>query len=224
MYSLSFDTASMVWSLGIYAAKGPLVERAWESPFSQGPRLILTIKEMLQEVALSFKDLAFIAVNRGPGSFTGIRLGLSAALGLRLAQQVPVIAFDGFEVSLEKYKTEKALEALPRLVALSSRRRDPYVKLFDEKGQVLKEAQAILPENINTFVPEGGFYLWGEAANELKEVASSCGGVFQPEPPVLASQILARKGFEVLPQKLRLDALIDPFYLTAPGITLSQKR
>jgi tRNA threonylcarbamoyladenosine biosynthesis protein TsaB len=88
---LGIDTASRVASVGVCETGVALVSRALPASSSHASSVLPGIDEVLRSVGLSTADLDLLAVTVGPGSFTGLRVGLSTAKGLALATGLPLV-------------------------------------------------------------------------------------------------------------------------------------
>jgi tRNA threonylcarbamoyl adenosine modification protein YeaZ len=115
----------------------------------QAERLFPALDELLARNATAYADLDRVAVTTGPGSFTGLRIGLSAARGLGLALGIPVIGVPTlFAISLNAQCDAMA-------VLLDARRDEAYVQTFSGPGLPIDEA-ALLPANeARSRVPTG---------------------------------------------------------------------
>jgi len=98
----------------------------------QDSRLVPMVQEAMQRAGLTYQDLDRIAVTRGPGSFTGMRIGLATARGLALAAGKPAIGLDRFSL----YKNQRGDKKESLLVVLESRRLELYCRLFPAHGGV----------------------------------------------------------------------------------------
>lgn len=96
---LAIDTATRMPSIALYAAEGLLGEQSWLSGRNQSVEVLPAIERLLGLASVSRQDLGAVGVAKGPGSFTGLRIGLSLAKGLCLALGLPVIAVPAPEVS-----------------------------------------------------------------------------------------------------------------------------
>ncbi len=103
------------------------------------------VDDVVGEAGLAASVLDLIAVTTGPGSFTGIRVGIAAARGIALARGLPLIGVSSFEAVATAVPTA-ALADRCLLVALESRRADLYIQIFDAAGRPLSEPAATLPE------------------------------------------------------------------------------
>jgi tRNA threonylcarbamoyl adenosine modification protein YeaZ len=115
----------------------------------QAERIFPAIDELLARNGVAYKDLTRIAVSTGPGSFTGLRIGLSAARGLGLALSVPVIGVPSlFALSL-------AAQCDPVVVLLDARRDEAYFQLFSGPGIPVGEPQLLPMDEARRRVPAG---------------------------------------------------------------------
>ena len=100
-----------------------------EMPRGQGDLLIAFIQTTLKKMHKTPTDLTHIAVTVGPGSFTGVRIGLATARGLGLALNIPVLGVDNFTATSFCYTDQ-----LPHKIVLDSNREDYFVQDFDIHG------------------------------------------------------------------------------------------
>jgi tRNA threonylcarbamoyladenosine biosynthesis protein TsaB len=98
----------------------------------------------MREARLAVSALDLVTVTTGPGSFTGIRVGLAAAKGIALGLGVPLFGVTSFEAGAAACEADPVKRFL--LVALDSRRADLYVQLFDPERRPLGTPVAVLPE------------------------------------------------------------------------------
>ncbi len=115
----------------------------------QAERIFPAIDELLARSGLAYKNLTRIAVTTGPGSFTGLRIGLSAARGLGLALSVPVIGVPSlFALSLTAQCDATA-------VLLDARRDEAYFQLFSGPGMPVGKPQLLPMDEARRRVPAG---------------------------------------------------------------------
>ncbi len=141
MLLLAADTAAHLCSACLYdAGRSQVVARRVEDVGRRhAERLLPMIEEILAETDVAFADLDRLAVCVGPGSFTGLRVGVAAMRGLALALDVPLIAMTVFECLAHPH-----MEGKPVLVVLDARREEVYAQLFAADGQP-SGAAAVLP-------------------------------------------------------------------------------
>lgn len=87
---LSIESAVSGGSVALFVAGGGTLVRHEGNDCSRAEKLLAVISDILEEAGLTLRDLSMVAISTGPGSYSGIRIGLSTALGLTAALQVPV--------------------------------------------------------------------------------------------------------------------------------------
>ena len=97
MRILAFDCALEARSAALFEGPRLVAGRQEEGPRRHAERLLPLITETLAAAAWRFADLDLICLTRGPGSFTGLRIGLAAARGLAVALDVPVLGLSTLE-------------------------------------------------------------------------------------------------------------------------------
>lgn len=95
---LAVDTATRYASLALYDASGVLSERTWRSGLNHSREVAPAIAAMLAQQGATPSALEAVAVTQGPGSFTGLRIGISVAKGLCLALGIPIIGVPTLDV------------------------------------------------------------------------------------------------------------------------------
>lgn len=124
-------------------------------------RLIPFLEEQLSAAGLAVAAIALFAGSTGPGSFTGLRVGLAALAGLALAHDRPIVGISGFDAMRA---TADAAPGLPLLTALDGRRAEPFTQLYDAEGQPLGAPANPDREALHALLPEGRIALCGDGA------------------------------------------------------------
>ncbi|MCL4303389.1 MAG: tRNA (adenosine(37)-N6)-threonylcarbamoyltransferase complex dimerization subunit type 1 TsaB [Anaerolineae bacterium] len=96
---LAIDTATQFASLALYSHDGVLAEESWFADRNHTVEVMPRLTRMLRLANLKVADLAALAVSLGPGSFTGVRIGLAVAKGLALPHKLPVIGVSTLEIA-----------------------------------------------------------------------------------------------------------------------------
>jgi len=167
MILLAIDTAANLCAACVYDAEGHAVlgRSVLDIGKSHAEHLMDTIAEALGEAGLSYPDLGRIAVSVGPGSFTGVRVGVSAARGLALALKIPAVG-----VSTLDALAAEAHAAFPgRAVAavIDGRRGDLYLAGYDREGKRLHDPAAVSLQAVGEFALAHDAVLAGNGADML---------------------------------------------------------
>ena len=146
MLLLALDTAGPDCAVALARAQSGQCEIVAERSETLGrghaERLIPMIEELLTEASSSFADVRRIAVTTGPGSFTGIRVGVAAARGLALALAIPAVGVGSLEALA--FDAAKERRAGTAVAALDARRGEVYVLAQDiASGAIVIEATAL---------------------------------------------------------------------------------
>ena len=144
---LALDTATTACSVAVRVDGKTLASALQPMTRGQSEALMPMVMDVLAETGLSVSDFDLIAVTRGPGAFTGLRIGLAAARGLALASGVPCCGVTTTQAIAEAAREpDNADQVL--MVALDSRRADIYIDLFDRNGSLLDHPRAMALEDV----------------------------------------------------------------------------
>ena len=132
---LFIDTTNKNIKIALLSKDGTfLVEKDWISEQNELEVLISRINKMISEKNLSFSDLQGIVVIKGPGSYTGIRLGLSTANALALARNIPLVGLKSNFKKIELIKVVKNIEKVAFTPVLPYYGSAPKIKTAGEKA------------------------------------------------------------------------------------------
>lgn len=140
MKVLAIDTASEICAACVYEADGAqvLARRSIIIGRGHAEQLLGLIDEVIDEAQLNYEDLEKIAVCVGPGSFTGIRVGVSAARGMALALTIPSAGV----TTLQAIAADQEVDG-PFAVAIQAGRGQAYVQSFDRHAKPIDEPIAV---------------------------------------------------------------------------------
>ena len=134
---LCFDVSSNSCSVAIAEGQNILSFEQEMRPSMQAESLMVMIKRALKNTGKQYKDLDYLAVTTGPGSFTGIRIGLAVAKGILYASDMQGIAIDNFESANYRLKMQ-VKEYDPAFIILNAYRNQVYVQEFIPNGNKTK--------------------------------------------------------------------------------------
>ena len=220
-YILNLETATKNCSVSISQnGQTILCKEMAEAGYSHAEKLHVFIEECIKESNISFKDLSAIAVSQGPGSYTGLRIGVSAAKGLCFALDLPLIAVDTLQVLASKLSISEGV-IIPMIDA---RRMEVYSAIFNSKSEKIREVQAeILTENSFEEISETIHFV-GDCAEKAKTVLTKSNFIFHEEiiyPSANEMSELSYKKFQE--NKLEDVAYFEPYYLKDFMVTVSKK-
>jgi tRNA threonylcarbamoyladenosine biosynthesis protein TsaB len=184
MTLLAFDTSmgacsAAVWRDGVVARRFQAMTRG------HAEALFPIIREVMAEASVSFADLGAISVTRGPGSFTGVRVGVAAARALALAADKPIIAATSLEViahcAARQLTPEQARE--PFVVAMDARRGELYCQQF-ASGRAVSDAQALSPEDCAHTMPHEECIAVGSGAPVLAQMGGADQRIIALQPDI----------------------------------------
>ncbi len=204
---LAIDTAMNGCGVAVYdPARGVIATDYSDDPRGQAQILIPLVQDVLEEASCGFDDLAAILVCNGPGTFTGIRIGLSAAKTFGLTLDIPVYAFTslyGLALSAVKAGIKDDMLAL-----VETRRQDFYVQGFDSVGKSIGEPQSLMENEIEV----QGCVLIGDAVARFDKA----GEYTHFDMARIDVATIARR-FHDYPKELSADS--TPIYLRAPDVS-----
>ncbi len=207
MIILAIDTASTLCAACILdTEQGELSRKVLDLGKGHAEHLMGVIEDVLAAAGIAHRDLDAVAVSIGPGSFTGVRVGVATARGLALALKVPAIGVS----TLEALATE-ARAAHPErrvLAAISAGRGQVYVALYDGAGAGMRGPQAIMEQEIGEWAGEAEL-ITGSAAALAQAIRPF---VHAPQATTADIAIYARLGAEGL-RDGELPARPAPLYL-----------
>ncbi|MDP4290813.1 MAG: tRNA (adenosine(37)-N6)-threonylcarbamoyltransferase complex dimerization subunit type 1 TsaB [Bacteroidota bacterium] len=213
---LCLETATQVCSVALCKDGAVIALRESIEHNSHAALITVFVEEVMKESGYHLQDLDAIAVSKGPGSYTGLRIGVSTAKGFCFSLDKPLIAIETLEgaavfQSLNNPSCNKEVLLAPMIDA---RRMEVYTALFDHTGQRITatSAEIIKPDYFDNY-PGKQILLFGDGAGKFAEL-------FQDNPAVtilsehlfsatylapIAEERFKLKQFENL-------AYLEPFY------------
>ncbi|MDD5475095.1 MAG: tRNA (adenosine(37)-N6)-threonylcarbamoyltransferase complex dimerization subunit type 1 TsaB [Syntrophales bacterium] len=146
MITLAIDTSSRALSLALLEGNKVVVEFFKDTGNQHGAALLPAIKDVLFHARLKVSDIDLFACTVGPGSFTGVRVGIATASGLAMASSKPVVGVS----SLKALSMNCALSAMPICPMLDARRGEVYAALYrtvpGNVPELMLREQVVRPE------------------------------------------------------------------------------
>ena len=191
MLILAFDTTVAACSVALWR-DGVVLSRARQvMDQGQAEALIPLIEHVMREGGVDYGALDRIGVTVGPGSFTGVRVGLAAARGLGLAASKPVIGILTTEALAQAVpQTELDQEDARVLGVIDTKRGDVYAQLFDKHLGALGDPQVLAPAHLAAWIETRPVIVVGDAAaiavSAIGRHAKLSAAESFPDPAVIA--------------------------------------
>ncbi len=220
-YILNIETATTNCSVALAKdGKTILCKEMAEEGYSHAERLHVFVEEIIKESGITFQDISAIAVSQGPGSYTGLRIGVSAAKGLCYALGIPLIAIDTLQVLASQAKISNGL-IIPMIDA---RRMEVYSAIFNANLEIRRAVEAeIITENSFEHLQET-LYFVGDCAMKCKPVLTQDNFIFLEEIKFPSAKEMSFLSFEKFKKNDFVDvAYFEPYYLKDFMMTVSKK-
>jgi tRNA threonylcarbamoyladenosine biosynthesis protein TsaB len=193
---ICLETATNLCSVALCDSAGVISLRESLDFKSHASLLTVYIQEILRENGLHAGDLQAVAVSKGPGSYTGLRIGVSVAKGIAYGASIPLI---GVETTLSMYwgiRDDKEVASESDLNTLycpmlDARRMEVYYSIYDSKGNKIKEiaAEIITEESFKKFPESQRIVFFGDGALKCKEVINRKNAIFASDFRISAAHM-----------------------------------
>lgn len=216
---LCLETATPVCSVALNEACCTLALRETEGQNAHSEKITNFIREAMETAKIDYRQLDAVAVSKGPGSYTGLRIGVSTAKGICYAADLPLMAIDTLEAMAygmkEKLNSQIAENDL-LIPMIDARRMEVYAAIFDAKLNKIQDTAALVIDENSFEELQKDHHLWlfGDGAPKLKKVFEDQTNIsiiegFKPSAAFmrpLAEKALREKNFVDV-------AYFEPFYL-----------
>jgi tRNA threonylcarbamoyladenosine biosynthesis protein TsaB len=210
---LGIETATKNCSVALFKDGVLMAEKQHMADgYTHAEQLTLFIEEVVNSAAISLKDVDAVALSKGPGSYTGLRIGTSTAKGLCYALEIPLLAISTLKaMAFAMTESKKSAIYCPMIDA---RRMEVFSALFDKNNKEIRGVQAdVVDEKTYAEFLENEVLFFGDGALKCKEIinhknAKFIEGIFPSAKDIgiLANTKFENKEFEDV-------AYFEPFYL-----------
>lgn len=222
---LNIDTSTEICSVAIARDGKLLALKESDEGLNHSVLLGVYVDELLKENGIRAKELDAVAVSMGPGSYTGLRIGVSLAKGICFGTGKPLIAISTLKalaISVARNVDEEALFC----PMIDARRMEVYSAIFNRNGEMIRDVRAeiIDPSSFSDWLVDHKIYFFGNGSGKVKEVIVHPHARFVDRVVTsavnmitLAEQKWEEKTFEDL-------AYFEPFYLKDFIATVPKKK
>lgn len=228
---LCLETSTAVCSVALADNGNVIALRESLDGQNHAEKITLFIDEVMKEAGVDYERLDAIAVSMGPGSYTGLRIGVSTAKGLCYAMEKPLIAVDTLAAMADGFVIQQVTDADAKSESVSklfspmidARRMEVYSAFFNEKLERVSETQAIvIDENSFSDLKQNHhLYLFGDGADKLSSLFENEENISVVKNFHCSAAYMARLADDAFNNKDFVDtAYFEPFYLKdfVPGI------
>ena len=201
--------------------------RTCDEPRMQASLTAPFVKEILDEKGLSVKDLDAVCVGKGPGSYTGLRVGVSTAKGLCFGAGLPLLSAGTLDVLVQEAHRLGVVPSGCKYVVpmVDARRMEVYAAVFTPEGRQLTETKPVIVD-ASSFADElasGPVLFIGDGALKCRETLTSSNAFFAAAfPTAMAMAPLAEAAYNE--KRFEDVAYFEPFYLKDFVATVSRKK
>lgn len=182
--------------------------------FSHDEKLHVFIREVLQEASVGFSELDAVSISKGPGSYTGLRIGVAAAKGLCFALDIPLIGIQTLELMVQPF-IGKA-EYVFFIPMLDARRMEVYTAVFDNSKTWIQETNALVLEaqSFYDLLGDSPCLVFGNGASKFKTLQPKINAHFTETVSYPSAEDMSRLAWLEFQKKNFEDlATFEPFYL-----------
>ena len=209
---LCIETASTNCSVAL-GVNGEIVavKEDYDQGYSHAERLHLFIRDILKDNNLELSNLDAIAISKGPGSYTGLRIGVSAAKGLCFSLNIPLISVPTLTSLAYQINAEEGF----LVPMLDARRMEVYTAVFSAAGDQLEETSAkILDKNsYSEYLEKGKVHFIGSGVTKFKEICNHSNAIFVEDKMPSAKEMVAIASAKNKISDHENVAYFEPYYL-----------
>jgi tRNA threonylcarbamoyladenosine biosynthesis protein TsaB len=208
---LNIETATKNCSVAL-AKEGKTIacKEIAEQNFSHAEKLHVFIEELLLENQLKFSDLVAVAVSHGPGSYTGLRIGVSSAKGFCYALNIPLIAIDTLQLLANQVRIDDGII----ISMIDARRMEVFSAFYDKNQQQIRTTLAEIIDETSYQEISEKIHLVGDGAAKFKEVLTDEKFVFHSDVVFPSANEMSKLSFDKYQKQDFVDvAYFEPYYL-----------
>ena len=209
---LCLETATTNCSVGI-ARNGKIVSLKEDNSksYSHAEKLHLFINEALEEAGITIADLDAIAISKGPGSYTGLRIGVSAAKGLCFSLDIPLISVPTLDLLAYKLKGKTGIF----ISMLDARRMEVYSSVYDSKINQIRETKAeVLDEqSFIEYLEQSEVHFIGNGVAKFEDICTHTNAVFHKQKFPSAQEMAEIAELKYQKSDIEDVAYFEPYYL-----------
>lgn len=219
---LAIDTSLAGCVVGLRVPKtGMFYERVFPTGREQAAKIVPIVQNVLEESGLSYCDIGLIVTTVGPGSFTGLRIGMTCAASLALVHNIPLQGVDTMTVMIKSCAKDIGADAY--LCVLETKRADFYAGLMDANLDWLVPPFSGMAEDISELVRGKSVVLCGDATERFRKEAEGVSFSAVVHRELLSPAILCEVGLSAFLKGECAPEKPMPLYLRDADVSKSTK-
>ena len=211
-YILNIETSTTNCSVSLFKdSKLVSFKQENDQNYSHSKRLHVFINDLLENSKVSPKDLSAVSVSKGPGSYTGLRIGVSSAKGLCFALGIPLISVD----TLDAFANQIEFSDGFIIPLIDARRMEVYSAVYDENFTKIREtkAEVLTKDSFQEYLKINKVYFLGNANDKTKSIIDSFNAIFIDNKLPSSIEIGKLAYAKFLSKDFENIADFEPFYL-----------
>lgn len=212
---LLIDTSTTLCSVAIARNTTIIAQHEHDGDFKHAELLTTFIQNVCTDANCTLAEINAVVISKGPGSYTGLRIGVSTAKGIAYALNKPLIAVNTLHAMAQTVSA--TLGTTPHYVCamIDARRMEVYDLIIDNNGAIIKEtsAQIVEHDSYNTYYNLPFYYCGDGAAKCVDALSANNNNHFVPDIKTHASNMLTLALAKYQAQEFENVAYFEPYYL-----------
>jgi len=227
---LNIETSTEICSVSLSENNNLLNQKESFDSNSHATQLTVFIEQILSEEKININQLNAIAVSKGPGSYTGLRIGVSTAKGLAYGLNIPLIAINPLQAMVcgifKNMELKNNFSNTDLFIPmLDDRRMEVYSAVFDNQNKQISETKAeiINSESYKNLLVNNKLYFFGNGADKCLQIIKNENAIFIPQIYTSSKNMIELAYNAFLNHNFVDVAYFEPFYLKDFVATVSTK-
>jgi tRNA threonylcarbamoyladenosine biosynthesis protein TsaB len=219
---LHIETSTQICSVALSIDGNIIAIRESSEDKSHATLMSSFIDEMLKECQLDISNIDAVSVSKGPGSYTGLRIGVSLAKGICYALEKPLISVStlealalGIKNNFEKHIANSDKSAYLFCPMIDARRMEVYTALYNSKNEIIKDVNALIvePNSFDTYFENHKIIFFGNGAAKCKTSLQHSNAIFIDNIETSAANMISIAERKYQEKNFENTAYFEPYYL-----------
>ena len=211
MNILAFDTSTEQFSISILKNNKIVLNLTKTLNKTYSKFLVPILEESLKQSKLDIKKINNILISLGPGSFTGVRLGISAAKGLGMPHKINILGFNNMDILIKS--VDSNIKGKKLVAIIKSKKNNYYFQLFDSKKRPIKKISFFSINKLPNFFFNKNIVFCGDLDTNLIDLIKKKNkGIFVSKKKFSNTQILINEIMKKK-KKIKMTRYLNPIYV-----------